>query len=293
MAKKYSKNEIRKKGLFKFFIILFVLLLLISLSFIIFIGVKNYIVVERINSDAKNKSDDVVRKSTPIIVSNVVVGAVYNKEWVASESYYFRNDKENIDVDVYTSEGKKGKYSITSQTKDNSSSTMFAYVNTPDTSSEFIAVAANNTDIMPEPAIREIDIDSIDIDDAKKALGIYGILNNSLKISSIHDVTFNQNNIGRIFCITNEVGKSSGGYSAVIYISNSGKSKIVKYSYVRNFSNSSDWPIYSFKFVADLNNDGTNELIIQEVKEFETKYDVIEFDDGKFTEVLSATMKLN
>ena len=98
-------------------------------------------------------------------------------------------------------------------------------------------------------------------------------------------------NIGRIFCITNEVGKYSGGYSAVIYIANTGESKIIKYSYVKNFKKSSDWPIYSFKFIADLNNDGTNEVIIQEVKEFEAKYDIIEFKNDNFIEVLSSELK--
>ena len=60
---------------------------------------------------------------------------------------------------------------------------------------------------------------------------------------------------------------------------------------MKNFKKSSDWPIYSFKFIADLNNDGTNEVIIQEVKEFEAKYDIIEFKNDNFIEVLSSELK--
>ena len=291
MAKKYSKNEMKRKSAVKFLIAIFTVILIICVSFFIFVGTKNYIVSEKIDDSAKNQSDDVVKSSTPIVINNVIVGAVYNGNFVASQSYYFRNDKKNIDVDVYTEDGKKGKYQLTSQEKDTATSTMYAYVNTPDRASEFIAVASSDKDIMPEPAKKEVDVDNIDIKEVKKALGIYGILNSSVKINSIHDVTLNQNNIGRIFCITNEVGKYSGGYSAVIYIANTGESKIIKYSYVKNFKNSSDWPIYSFKFIADLNNDGTNEVIIQEVKEFEAKYDIIEFKNDNFIEVLSSELK--
>ena len=291
MAKKYSKNEMKRKSAVKFLIAIFTVILIICVSFFIFVGTKNYIVSEKIDDSAKNQSDDVVKSSTPIVINNVIVGAVYNGNFVASQSYYFRNDKKNIDVDVYTEDGKKGKYQLTSQEKDTATSTMYAYVNTPDRASEFIAVASSDKDIMPEPAKKEVDVDNVDIKEVKKALGIYGILNSSVKINSIHDVTLNQNNIGRIFCITNEVGKYSGGYSAVIYIANTGESKIIKYSYVKNFKKSSDWPIYSFKFIADLNNDGTNEVIIQEVKEFEAKYDIIEFKNDNFIEVLSSEFK--
>ena len=292
MAKKYSKNEIKKKGLLKFLIVLFILIFIASVSFIIFVGVKNYIVIENISDEAKNKSDDIVKNSTPIILNNIIVGAVYNNQWVASESYYFRNDKNKTEVDVYTKDGKKGKYNIISQEKDLSSAVLYAYVDTPDTSSEFLAVSSSDKNIMFEPAKQEVDIDEIDIQDAKEALGMLGILNNSLRIASIHDVALNASNRGRIFCITNESGKSSGGYSAVIFISSTGESKIIKYSYVKDLKNSSDWPIYSLKFVADLNGDGMNEIILQEVKEFDVKYDVVEYKNNNFTEVLSTTMKL-
>ena len=35
-----------------------------------------------------------------------------------------------------------------------------------------------------------------------------------------------------------------------------------------------------------------NEIILQEVKEFDVKYDVVEYKNNNFTEVLSTTMKL-
>ena len=54
----------------------------------------------------------------------------------------------------------------------------------------------------------------------------------------------------------------------------------------------SDWPIYSFKFVGDINEDGTSEIVIQETKEFEVIYDILEYRNGKFVEVLSASTKI-
>ena len=114
MDKKYSKNNLKKKRWIKILIVFFAVIFLTSVSFLIFINVKNNIVFERIDTTAKEVTDDVVKNSTPIIVNNVVVGATYNKQWVAQESYYFRNEsKNNIDIDVYTSEGKKGKYKVT------------------------------------------------------------------------------------------------------------------------------------------------------------------------------------
>lgn len=156
MAKKYSKNEMKRKSAVKFLIAIFTVILIICVSFFIFVGTKNYIVSEKIDDSAKNQSDDVVKSSTPIVINNVIVGAVYNGNFVASQSYYFRNDKKNIDVDVYTEDGKKGKYQLTSQEKDTATSTMYAYVNTPDRASEFIAVASSDKDIMPEPAKKEL-----------------------------------------------------------------------------------------------------------------------------------------
>ena len=294
MSKKYSKNEIKKRGFLKLLLCILVILFIASAFVIFTVVIKNYIVIEKIDYSSKNKSDNVVKNATPIILNNVVIGATYDKEWVATESYYFRNDKKSIDVDVdvYTEAGKKGKYQMSSCYKSQTGSTVYATVTTPDRSSEFIAVASSDSNIMPKPANREISVDEIDIKEAKEALGILTLLNNSVRIASIHDVTFNASNRGRIFCLTNEAGKSSGGYSAVIYISNTGKVDIIKYSYVNNLKKSSDWPIYEFKFVADLNGDSMNELVIQEINEYEVKYDVIEFKNNKFTQVLSTTMNL-
>ena len=80
-------------------------------------------------------------------------------------------------------------------------------------------------------------------------------------------------------------------FSAVVYVDNNERVSLLKYNYIRDTKDASNWPIYSFKFIGDLNTDGVSEIIIQETKEFEVKYDVIEYKDNKFNEVLSTVIK--
>ena len=290
--KKYSKGELKARRGLKILAVLVICCIAISILFIVFVAIKNNIVVERIDDSALDVSDDIVKNSTPVILNNVVLGSVYNKSWVASQSYYFRNENKITDVDVYNSSGKKGKYKITNYKNADSTGTFYVTIDNPNSSEEFLAVGNTGTDIMPNPASKQNNITNEDIQIVKKALGIYRIYNTSVKINSIHNIELDNNNRGRIICVTNEAGKSSGAYSAVVYVSNIGKATLIKYNYIKNLEKSSDWPIYSFKFVADLNQDGVNDIIIQETKEFDVKYDVIEFKNNKFTEVLSTQMKM-
>lgn len=290
--KGYSKSELKAKRRLKYLAIFVAIVIVITICFFIFVVLKNNIVKERVDYSSNNVSDDIVSNSTPIIINNIVLGASYNKTWVSSESYYFRNQNKLADVDVYNEEGKKGKYKITNFTNPDSAGAFYVTINNPNVSDEFIAVGSSDTDVMLQRSTRNLTVTDEDIEIVKNALGKYLIFNTSVKINSIHSVTFDSENRGRIICVTNESGKSSGAYSAVIYESNYGKTELIKYNYIKDLKKSSDWPIYSFKFVADLNKDGMNDLVIQETKEFEVKYDVIEFKDNKFTEVLSTVVKM-
>lgn len=291
-SKGYSKGELKARRRLKYLAIFVFLVLVITVSFFAFVVLKNNIVKERVDYSSNGLPDEVVNNSTPIILNNVVLGARYNNVWVSSESYYFRNKNKLTDVDVYNEEGKKGKYKITNFTSPDSSGSFYVTLNVPGNYNEFFAVGSSNSNVMLQKATKVLTITDDDIEVVKNALGKYMVFNTTVKINSIHNVTLNSDNRGRIICVTNEVGKSSGAYSAVIYESNYGETEIIKYNYIKKLNESSDWPIYSFKFVADLNQDGTNDIILQETKEFEVKYDVIEFKDNKFTEVLSTVVKM-
>lgn len=294
MSKTYSKGNLKKKRWLKVLMTLLIVALIIGLSLLFFVVLKKEINIGKVSNVAKERSDEVVEKSTPIIINNLVVGAVYNKEWVASESYYFRNKSksETISLDVYNIDGKKGKYNLTSMSKDTSSGALYAKTDNSNTYDEFLAIASTDSNIMNNPPTKQININEDDIDTVKKALGVLGIFNDSVRITEIYNITLDMQNRGRLIFVTNEIGKSNGGYSAVIYEDMNKKTHIIKYSYVKDMKNSPEWPIYSFRFVADLNQDGMNEIIIQETKEFKMKYDVIEYKDNKFSEVLSTEIKI-
>lgn len=291
-TKNYSKGELKARRRLKYLAIFVIIVLVITISFFCFVVLKNNIVKERIDYSSNDVSDNIVSNATPIILNNVVLGARYNNTWVSSESYYFRNQNKLTDVDVYNEEGKKGKYKITEFTRPDSTGSFYVTINVSSNYDEFFAVGSSDSNVMLQKATKVLTVTDEDIEVVKDALGKYLVFNTSVKINSIHSVTLNSENRGRIICVTNEAGKSSGAYSAVIYESNYGQTEIIKYNYVKNLDNASDWPIYSFKFAADLNQDGTNDIILQETKEFEVKYDVVEFKDNKFTEVLSTVVKM-
>lgn len=292
MKKSYSKSSLIRKRIFLTIIILLIMLIVSSTIFLVTIGLKNYITFEKIDTSAKDAPEDAAKNANAIIINNVVIGAMYNFSFVGSEKFYMNQSQKsdlNIDIDAYTINGKKGQYKLNSYT--NNSGTIYATTSVPDMGEEYICVTSGGNDIMPNPAIRKQSVTEEDIKVVKKALGIKKIFNSTIRIDSIYSISINSNIKGRIYSVTNEVGKSFGGYSAIIYEDISGKTQIIKYSYVRNLKNSSEWPLYSFKFIADLNKDGNNEIILQETKEFEVVYDVIEYRDNKFYQVLSSKIK--
>ena len=193
---------------------------------------------------------------------------------------------------MYNLTGKKGKYNLTSMSKDTNSGALYAKTDNSNTYDEFLAIASTEKNIMNNPPTKQVNINEDDINTVKDALGLLSVFNNSVKITEIYNITLDTTNRGRLIFVTNEVGKSNGGYSAVIYEDMSKKTHIVKYSYVKDMKNSPEWPIYSFRFVADLNQDGMNDIVIQETKEFKMKYDVIEFKNNKFQEVLSTEINI-
>ena len=291
MKNKFKKNSANKKHLLnKFAIMIFVIILLIG-TFLLYLGIKNIIEISKIDDSAKFVSDEVAANSTPILVNNLLVGSVYNGTWVSSEKFYFYgNVKEQNKIDVYTTAGKKGTYELQNVTKDAKSSSVYISNTNTNKSDEYVAVQTSNNNIMPLPAKEYTNITDEDYGFVKKALGLYRIFNPSINIINAYDISIDSNTMGKIYVVTNEPKKYMGSYSAVIYRNYNGEVKVIKYSYVSNLKKSEEWPVYSFKFIADLNGDNKNEIILQETKEFYTKYDVIEYRDDKFVEVLSSKM---
>src|SRR5574344_1146850 len=290
--KKYSKQKLKAKRTVKVLIILFCIIFAISLSILLFSIISKKIVYEKIDESPSSVSDDIAANSTPIIVNNLILGAKYDKKWVASEKYYLTAKKgESTDVDAYSKDGKMGKYKIGKIAKDTKTSSIYTTISKSNLSSEYFAIEASDQNVMPNPANKVVNIDETYIKDVKRALGVYRIFNSSIKINEVYSISLTDANKGYIIFATNQLNKGKGAYSAVIYVQNTGKVKLVKYNYIANKNDASDWPIYSFNFVADLNNDGVNELLIQETKEFEVKYDILEYRNNNFYEIMSSVAK--
>ena len=290
--KKYSKEKLKARRLVKTVIVFLAIIAVICIGVLLFSLFSKSIVVEKLDSTPSNVSDEVASNSTPVIINNLILGATYDKKWVASEKYYLNSKNgENTEVDAYSKEGKMGKYTIGKISKDTKTASIYTTISKQNLLNEYFAVATSQTNVMPNPANKILDIDESYIKDVTKALGIYRIFNMSVKISEVYDITISENEKGYLIFATNEINKGKGAYSTVIYVSNTGKSKIVKYNYINDKENAEDWPVYSLNFIADLNFDGTNELLVQETKEFEVKYDVIEYKNNNFYEIMSAVAK--
>lgn len=285
--KKYSKSKLKIKRNLKALIIFFALLLILSISFLVFVLVKNNIDIGKVNYSSKDVDDNIAKNSTPIIVNNLVIGSVYENKWVSAEKFFLNStNKFNIDLDVYTKTGKSGSFSLQEIKKSGNSTSIYATIKKSDYYSEYFAVSKTEKNIK-QPTVNLVEENDQIRKIAKKTLGIYRVFNTSMKVESVYEVNFEENGISKIVFVTNEPGKSTGAYSAVIYIAPNGSSKIIKYSYVRNVKKSSDWPVYSLCFIADLNNDGKSDIVLQETREFNIKYDVIEYNNKNFVEVLS------
>ena len=290
--KKYSKEKLKARRLVKTIIVVLAIIAVICIGVLLFSLFSKSIVVEKLDSTPSNVSDEVASNSTPVIINNLILGATYDKKWVASEKYYLNSKNgENTEIDAYSKEGKMGKYTIGKISNETKSASIYTTISKQNLLNEYFAVAASQTNVMPNPANKILDIDESYIKDVKKALGMYRIFNMSVKISEVYDITISEKEKGYLIFATNEVNKGKGAYSTVIYVSNTGKSKIVKYNYINDKENAEDWPVYSLNFIADLNFDGTNELLVQETKEFEVKYDVIEYKNNNFYEIMSAVAK--
>lgn len=290
--KRYSKEKLKVKRGVKALLIILCIVSFLCIAVLLFSLLSKKIIYEKFDASPSDVSNDVAANSTPIVINNLIIGATYDKKWVASEKYYLNSKNgENTEVDAYSNNGKIGKYKIEKISKDSKTASIYTTISKENLLTEYLAVATSDNNIMPDPASKITNIDEEYIKHVKKALGIYRIFNSSVKINQVFNITLTDTEKGYLIFATNEVNKGKGAYSSIIYVSNTGKSKMLKYNYISNKQEAQDWPIYSFVFEADLNNDGTNELIIQETKEFEIKYDILEYKNDGFYEIMSAVAK--
>ncbi len=288
--KKYSKGKLKFKRLFIFFISLFLVMLFLGLILLFVFCLKDKFDVSSDINDAINVSDDVATNSDPIIIDNLVIGAIYNNTWVSASKYYLKSSKKaDLDTYVYNKDTRAGEYKI----KDTYTygDSIFANTSYPNYIDEYFAIPKDTYALTSQ--FKEADVESKDYENVKKALGVYRIYNNTIKINNVYSGYINVNTPIRIIVVTSSnKGMFGGIYSGIVVTNmNSNKSKILQYSYTKDLNNSYDFPLYSVEFLADLNGDGMSEIITREVTEFNVTYNVFEYKNNKYQKVLCETMK--
>lgn len=288
--KKYSKGKIKFKRLFIFFISLFLVMLLLGLILLFAFCLKDKFDVYSDINDAINVSDDVAINSEPIVVDNLVVGAIYNNTWVGANKYYLKSSKKvDLDTYIYNKDTRAGEYKL----KDiyTYGDSIFANTSYPNYIDEYFAIPKDIYALTSQ--FKEADVEEKDYENVKKALGLYRLYNNTIKISNVYSGYIDINTPIRIITITSsEKGMFGGIYSGIVVTNqNNNSSKILQYSYTKDLDNSYDFPLYSVEFLADLNGDGMSEIITREVTEFNVTYNIFEYKNNKYKKVLCETMK--
>lgn len=289
---KYKKNSNRRRNILKLFMSILLVIVILGISAIVYLAFNNNVSKFLVDNSAKNVSNEEAKNATPIIVNNILLGGVYNEKFVSVDKYFFNStNKTGTKINLYTKDSKIGEYEISSIKKDNVLPTVYVATSKENLTYEYFAtISSKNTNYKE---FVETESNDDDIKRVKDSLGLYKILNTSINIHKVYDTTIKDGNKVRVILATNEPNKSIGAYSTiVIYDEFTNTVKCVKYNYVRNKKDSSDFGIISLKFVADFNNDGTNELVIQETREFEVIYSVYTYKNGEYYEVLSSSMKI-
>lgn len=289
--KKYSKGKMKLKRAMIFLTIFFIILLILGLAILFGFCFKNRIEINFQNNDAVNVSDDVASNSYPIIIDNLVVGATYDSKWVSASKYYLKSSfKNDIEVNVYTKDTKAGIYKVKElYTSDDS---VFVNTSYPNYIDEYFAVSKDlNYALISQ--FSEIQTDEKDYEYVKDALGIYRLYNNTINIRNVYSGYINLNTPVEIISLTSQSKGLFGGiYSAIVVaFPNENRAQLVQYSYTKDLENSDDFPLYSVEFLVDVNGDGNSELVTREVTEFNVTYNIFEYKNNKYYNVLSETMK--
>ncbi len=285
-------NGKKKTNKFIPIIIILFTVLATSAALLIYIYTQNYITVEHFDKSSDKLTSEDVSKVSPIIINNVVMGGVTDKgNFVKKAILDSKNRVEKgIEIDMYSLDGKLGTYEIYNVSYDEKREITHVLPLKEKVAEEYIAIGKSENNLMSR-TVKKVEVKKSDKKNAKKALGKYRLFNNTIKIHEAYETKLTKDRNVRIISITSSGKNTFGVYSAIICIEEN-NAEIIKYSYVKNTKSSIRWPIYSFKFACDLNNDGKYELIIQEARELTMKYCIMEHQKNRYKEVLGVEIKI-
>lgn len=285
-----KKKLKRKNNVILILILVFVIILIISGAFLVYIYTQNYIIIENIDDSAYNIKKN-IKSSIPIYINNILIGGVNNQEFVGKDLIYDVGGViKNQELELYDIKAKIGTYNITSVDKDAKTKNIYIKTDRIASQSEYIGITKNEKNIFVGET-KLVQSSKEDEKTVKKALGIYSLLNKTIKINEVYEITLKSGENGKIICATSHGKNKLGAYSIIVYSSNSNV-QIIKYCYVKNTKRAVDFDIYSLKFVYDINYDAISEIIIQETNDYRTKYSVMQYKKNKFYQVLSEQIEL-
>lgn len=280
----------RLKKIMPIIIVLLIIVAICLSIFIYYIFSRENIVHENVDNKAQNVQNEVAKNATPIIVNNILIGGIYEKSFVSAEKL-LQNSKHisGIDLGVYTMTGKAGTYQLTNLEKSPSTGVIYANTTRLNYIEEYIGVIDSST--IQNGFVYEVTSGEEELKNmVKDATSKYMLPNNSVKLLKAYNGSLSENKEIKIITAISE-NANGGAYSTIVaHIDN--KSIPIKLNYIKDKSLSSSWPVYNFKFLYDLNGDGVNEVVIEEVDEFSVKYSVMEYRNGEFYEVLSAKKQM-
>lgn len=211
-----------------------------------------------------------------------------NKFVDAKNMYTALKGAKNLPIYMYGLSSKIGKFETASFKK---SSNIIYTTTTKQPTPGYVAVGTQNSTSSQIVNIKEAYPDKKDEKKVRKALGKYKWFNFSVKINEMYHTNLTEENIGDLYFVTSKSKGLSGVYSAVVYV-NGTKSYLLKYNFVKDTKRAADWPVYSLKYVLDINGDGFAEIIVQETKEKSAKYIIISYNGKEFNQVLSLDLAI-
>ena len=283
-----KKNK--RKIILPLLIIFFILVILSGGLFLWYTLSGNYITLENIDDRANSATTSDATNADVIIVNGIVLGGTKGGNWISSGKFYDANsNKAELEIDLLGENAKYGTYKTASIKKHNKT-LIYTTIAKEGIPTNYLALGVQDG-VKQFPGMTKLEATSEDEKYVKEAIGSYKLINGSVKITEIYGTNINGVS-DKIICATSEKSNLLGVYSAVVYVT-AGKAYLVKYSYVRDTDDSDRWPVYSLKFVMDLNSDTKPEIILQETTGNNVKYSVLELkENNKFYQVLSSAIEL-
>lgn len=278
----------RKNKFIPILIIVAILVLISVVLFLIYTFSGNYISYGAIDNGAENATLSDANNANIIIVNGIVVGGSTDTTWVGKDKMYEANKNlESIEVNMFSENKMYGVYN-TASLKKYKSDVIYTTLAKDNLPSSYLALSSDTSTNMP--GMTKIEVSEEDEKYVKEALGSYKVINNTVKVTECYYANI-KSNTDKIICAVSAKKSIFGAYSAIVYVNNK-KATLVKYTYVKDTNNANSFPVYSLKYVKDLNEDDVPEIILEEVTGNAVTYSVLEQRQDKFYQVLNASIEI-